>query len=128
MLEINGDEGHVDLAKKLIIQLLSELKRDEELNFQRLKYDADMLERENKDVVKALLDHVIVTTAAGISSSFCSSIGFTIFFIKSGSFTSSLTSSSALAHSSGISIFSYALAPISTALKFIATTQIKSIW
>ena len=65
MLEINGDEGHVDLAKKLIIQLLSELKRDEELDFQRLKYDADMLERENKDVVKALLDHVIVTTAAG---------------------------------------------------------------
>ena len=65
MLEINGDEGHVDLAKKLIIQLLSELKRDEELDFQRLKYDSDMLERENKDVVKALLDHVIVTTAAG---------------------------------------------------------------
>ncbi len=44
---------------------MGEIKRDEKLDFQRLKYDADMLEKENKDVVKALLDDVIVTTAAG---------------------------------------------------------------
>lgn len=53
------------LSQKLIIQLLDEIKRNDRLDFQRLKYDADMLERENKDVVKALLDEVIVTTAAG---------------------------------------------------------------
>ena len=64
-LEINGDDGNVSLAKKLVIQLLDELKRNGKLDFQKIKYDADMLERENKDVVKALLDQVIVTTAAG---------------------------------------------------------------
>lgn len=45
--------------------MLSELDRNNELDFQKIKYDADMLERENRDVVKALLDQVIITTNSG---------------------------------------------------------------
>lgn len=64
-LEISGDEANVSLASKLIVQLLEEIKRSGDLDFQKIKYDADMLERENKDVVKGLLNEVIVTTSAG---------------------------------------------------------------
>ena len=63
-LEISGDEANVGLASKLIIQLLEEIKRSGDLDFQKIKYDADMLERENKDVVKGLLNEVIVTNSA----------------------------------------------------------------
>lgn len=64
-LEISGDEANVSLASKLIVQLLEEIKRSGDLDFQKIKYDADMLERENRDVVKGLLNEVIVTTSVG---------------------------------------------------------------
>lgn len=64
-LEVSGDEANTQLAKKLLIQLIDEINRNGDLDFQKLKYDADMLERENKDIVKALLDEVIVTSASG---------------------------------------------------------------
>lgn len=64
-LEISGDEANVSLASKLIAQLLEEIKRSGDLDFQKIKYDADMLERENRDVVKGLLNEVIVTTSVG---------------------------------------------------------------
>ena len=64
-LEISGDEPGVSFSKSLLDQLLGEIKRGKLLDFQNIKYHADMLERENKDVIKSLLDDVIITRADG---------------------------------------------------------------
>lgn len=64
-LEISGDELGVKFSKSLLDQLLGEIKKGKLLDFQNIKYHADMLERENKDVIKSLLDDVIITRADG---------------------------------------------------------------
>lgn len=64
-LEISGDELGVKFSKSLLDQLLGEIKKGKILDFQNIKYHADMLERENKDVIKSLLDDVIITRADG---------------------------------------------------------------
>ena len=64
-LEISGDQPGVSFSKSLLDQLLGEIKRGKLLDFQNIKYHADMLERENKDVIKSLLDDVIITRADG---------------------------------------------------------------
>lgn len=64
-LEISGDELGVKFSKSLLDQLLGEIKKGKHLDFQNIKYHADMLERENKDVIKSLLDDVIITRADG---------------------------------------------------------------
>ncbi len=65
MLTIKGDEIGVNLAENLIAQLLKLVENTKSLDFQSLKYHADMLERENKDVIKSLLNEVVITTAEG---------------------------------------------------------------
>lgn len=65
MLVIKGEEIGLTLASSLIDQLLDKVAKSKKLDFQSLKYYADMLERENKDVIKSLLDEVIITTAEG---------------------------------------------------------------
>lgn len=65
MLTIKGDEIGVNLAENLISQLLKLVENTKSLDFQSLKYHADMLERENKDVIKSLLNEVVITTAEG---------------------------------------------------------------
>lgn len=62
-LVIKGEDVGLDLASKLIDQLIKIIENSKNLDFQTLKYHADMLERENKDVIKSLLDEVIVNTA-----------------------------------------------------------------
>lgn len=64
-LEIKGEELNTRLTKDLLEQLLTLLSKGESLDFQKIKYHADMLERENKDVIKGLLGDVIVTRADG---------------------------------------------------------------
>ncbi len=64
-LEIKGEELSTKLTKDLLEQLLTLLSKGESLDFQKIKYHADMLERENKDVIKGLLSDVIVTRADG---------------------------------------------------------------
>ena len=64
-LEIKGEELNTKLTKDLLGQLLSLISKGESLDFQKIKYHADMLERENKDVIKGLLGDVIVTRADG---------------------------------------------------------------
>lgn len=64
-LEIKGEELNTSLTKDLLDQLLTLINRGESLDFQKIKYHADMLERENKDVIKGLLGDVIVTRADG---------------------------------------------------------------
>lgn len=64
-LEIKGDEVNTRLTKSLIEGLLSYLKKNKSLDFQQIKYQADMLERDNKDVIKGMLDGVVVTRADG---------------------------------------------------------------
>lgn len=64
-LEIKGEELNTRLTKDLLEQLLSLISNGESLDFQKIKYHADMLERENKDVIKGLLGDVIVTRADG---------------------------------------------------------------
>ena len=64
-LEIKGEEVNTRLTKSLIEGLLSYLKKNKSLDFQQIKYQADMLERDNKDVIKGLLDGVVVTRADG---------------------------------------------------------------
>ena len=64
-LEIKGDEVNTRLTKSLIEGLLTYLKNNKSLDFQQIKYQADMLERDNKDVIKGLLDGVVVTRADG---------------------------------------------------------------
>lgn len=65
MLVIKGQEIGVNLAKSLIKDLIVVVEKTKKLDFQTLKYQADMLERENKDVIKTLLDEVVITTAEG---------------------------------------------------------------
>lgn len=64
-LVIKGEEISISLTEDLINQLLEVIKKEGFLDFQTLKYHADMLERERKDVIKSLLDEVVVTTAEG---------------------------------------------------------------
>ena len=64
-LEIKGEELNTRLTKDLLSQLLTIISKGESLDFQKIKYHADMLERENKDVIKGLLGDVIVTRADG---------------------------------------------------------------
>ncbi len=64
-LEIKGEELNTRLTKDLLDQLLTLISKGESLDFQKIKYHADMLERENKDVIKGLLGDVIVTRADG---------------------------------------------------------------
>ena len=64
-LEISGEEVNVRLSKSLLESLLAYLKKNQSLDFQQIKYQADMLERENKDVIKGLLDEVLVARADG---------------------------------------------------------------
>lgn len=64
-LEIKGEELNTRLTKDLLEQLLTLVSKGESLDFQKIKYHADMLERENKDVIKGLLSDVIVTRADG---------------------------------------------------------------
>ena len=64
-LEIKGEELNTRLTKDLLDQLLTLISKGESLDFQKIKYHADMLERENKDVIKGLLGDVIVTMADG---------------------------------------------------------------
>lgn len=63
-LEVRGEEANEKLAIKLISELLSEIDKNKDLDFQKIKYFADMLERENKTVVKAMLDQTIIVTRA----------------------------------------------------------------
>ena len=64
-LEIKGEELNTRLTKDLLEQFLTLISKGESLDFQKIKYHADMLERENKDVIKGLLGDVIVTRADG---------------------------------------------------------------
>lgn len=48
-----------------MIELLNQVKNKQNLDFQKIKYHADMLERENKDVIKQALNDAIITTATG---------------------------------------------------------------
>ena len=64
-LEIKGEELNTKLTKDLLEQLLTLISKGESLDFQKIKYHADMLERENKDVIKGLLGDVIVTRDDG---------------------------------------------------------------
>lgn len=64
-ISLNGEQVNVSLAKELIREILEILKKEKHIDFQSLKYHADMLVRENKDIIKSALDEVIVTTANG---------------------------------------------------------------
>lgn len=64
-ISVKGDEVNVGLTKELIREVLELVKKEGHIDFQSLKYHADMLVRENKDVIKSSLDDVIVTTASG---------------------------------------------------------------
>ena len=64
-LEVNGEGINTEFTKELLIELLNEVDKNGNLEFQKIKYYADMLERENKDVIKQALDDAIITTAAG---------------------------------------------------------------
>ena len=48
-----------------MIELLNQVKNKQNLDFQKIKYHADMLERENKDVIKQALNDAVITTATG---------------------------------------------------------------
>ncbi|MDO4594177.1 MAG: PhoH family protein [Tissierellia bacterium] len=64
-LIIDGDEVVVSLVTTLVKDLLNQIKKDNKLDFQTLKYHSDMLQKENKDIIKGLLDEVIASTANG---------------------------------------------------------------
>lgn len=64
-LEVSGEGINTEFTKELLIELLNEVDKNGNLEFQKIKYYADMLERENKDVIKQALDDAIITTAAG---------------------------------------------------------------
>ena len=48
-----------------MIELLNQVKNKQNLDFQKIKYHADMLERENKDVIKQALNDAVITTETG---------------------------------------------------------------
>ena len=62
---MSGEGVNTEFAKELIIELLNEIDKNDSLEFQKIKYYADMLERENKDVIKQALDDAIITAATG---------------------------------------------------------------
>lgn len=64
-IEIMGEEANQTLATKLIKELVTEIEKNKDLDFQKIKYFADMLERENREVVKAMIGESIVTRADG---------------------------------------------------------------
>ena len=64
-IDVTGEGINVEFTKELIIELINEIKKNGNLEFQKIKYHADMLERENKDVIKQALDNSIITTATG---------------------------------------------------------------
>lgn len=64
-IDVTGEGINVEFTKELIIELLNEINKNGNLEFQKIKYHADMLERENKDVIKQALDDSIITTATG---------------------------------------------------------------
>lgn len=64
-MDVTGEGINVEFTKELIIELINEIKKNGNLEFQKIKYHADMLERENKDVIKQALDDSIITTATG---------------------------------------------------------------
>lgn len=64
-IEVMGEEANQTLAIKLIKELVTEIEKNKDLDFQKIKYFADMLERENREVVKAMIGESIVTRADG---------------------------------------------------------------
>lgn len=64
-IEVRGEKANQTLATKLIKELVIEIEKNKDLDFQKIKYFADMLERENKEVVKAMIGESIVTRADG---------------------------------------------------------------
>ncbi|WP_394012244.1 PhoH family protein [Anaerococcus cruorum] len=64
-LEVSGEGINTEFTKELLIELLNEVDKNGSLEFQKIKYYADMLERENKDVIKQALDDAVITTATG---------------------------------------------------------------
>ena len=64
-LQVSGEGINTEFAKELLIELLNEVDKNGNLEFQKIKYYADMLERENKDVIKQALDDAVISTATG---------------------------------------------------------------
>ena len=64
-ISLNGEEVNLNLVKKLIEEIIQVIKKEGNIDYQKLKYFSDMLVRENKEVIKSSLDKVIVTTANG---------------------------------------------------------------
>ena len=64
-LLIVGDEVNLELTARLINELIEKIRRDGKLDFQSLKYYTDILEKENKEVIKTLLGDVYITTNEG---------------------------------------------------------------
>ena len=64
-ISIKGEEVNVNLAIKLIEEVIEVIEKEKSIDFQKLKYFSDMLVSENKEVIKSSLDQVIVTTANG---------------------------------------------------------------
>ena len=64
-IEISGEAINTEFSKELLIELLNQVKNKQDLDFQKIKYHADMLERENKDVIKQALNDAVITTATG---------------------------------------------------------------
>ena len=62
---MSGEGVNTEFAKELIIELLNEIDKNDSLEFQKIKYYADMLERENKDVIKQALDDAVIIAATG---------------------------------------------------------------
>lgn len=64
-ISLKGDKVNVDFVKNLISELKDLIKREGELDFQSLKYHADMITHDSKDEINESLDEKIVTTASG---------------------------------------------------------------
>ena len=64
-ISLNGEEVNLNLVKKLIEEIIQVIKKEGNIDYQKLKYFSDMLVSENKEVIKSSLDKVIVTTANG---------------------------------------------------------------
>lgn len=64
-LKIIGEGLNIEFTKELIIELINEIKANKDLDFQKIKYFADMLERDNKEIIKEALNDSIITTASG---------------------------------------------------------------
>ena len=64
-LKIIGEGLNIEFTKELIIELINEIKANKNLDFQKIKYFADMLERDNKEIIKEALNDSIITTASG---------------------------------------------------------------